>query len=126
MASGYANRVITDHFPDLSEDGEDIFVVFRNPKTQPMSRLEADAVATGPDGQPDPEAATKAVHGLVSRLVLGGNLFDAREDGIDPVTYELIDQPKLSFPLTPESAEGLPLEVLTRIVERIREAQTPR
>jgi len=124
--AGYANRVITEHFPELSDGSEDIVVVFRNPKTQPMSRLEADVVATGPDGQPDPAAASQAVYALVARLVLGGNLYDARVDGIDPVTYEPLDQPKLSFPLTAESAAGVPLEVVTRIVERIREAQNPR
>jgi hypothetical protein len=124
--AGYANRVITEHFPDLSDGSEDIVVVFRNPKTQTMSKLEADAVATGPDGQPDPDKATQAVHALVARLVLGGNLYDARVDGIDPVTYEPLDQPKLAFPLTPESAAGVPLAVITRIVECIREAQTPR
>ena len=123
--AGYANRVITAHFPELAEEGEDLFVVYRNPKTQPMSKLEADAVALGPDGTPDRAAATAAVHSLMSRLIIGGRLYDARVDGIDAEGNPL-DQPLLDFPLTPESAAGLPLEVIAEISDHIKAAQNPR
>ncbi|WP_372672581.1 hypothetical protein [Amycolatopsis kentuckyensis] len=124
--AGYANRVITAHFPDLADEGEDLFVVFRNPKTQTMSKLEADAVALGPDGTPDPAAATAAVHGLMARLIIGGRLYDARVDGIDETTLEPLDQPLLEFPLTAETAAGLPLEVISTITDHIKSAQNPR
>ncbi|RSN38564.1 hypothetical protein DMC64_41590 [Amycolatopsis sp. WAC 04197] len=122
--AGYANRVITTHFPELAEDGEDIFVVFRNPKTQTMSKLEADAVALGPDGAPDRAQATAAVNALMARLIIGGRLYDARVDGIDEAGNPL-DQPLLTFPLTPESAAGLPLEVISAITDNVKSAQNP-
>lgn len=123
--AGYANRVVTQHFPELSEDGDNVFVVFRNPKTQTISKLEAEAVALGPDGTPDPAAATVAMHGLMARLIIGGKLYDARVDGIDAAGNP-VDQPLLEFPLTVDSAPGLPLEVIASITSYIKEAQTPR
>jgi hypothetical protein len=122
--AGYANRVITKHFPDLSDEDSDVFVVFKNPKTQAMSALEAAAVKTNADGSPEDGEATVVVYGLLSRLIIGGNLYDARVDGIDADNQPL-DQPLLTYPLTPESAAGLPLEVITAIVTDIKEAQNP-
>jgi hypothetical protein len=122
--AGYANRIITEHFPELSEPGEDIFVVFRNPKTQTMSRFEMDAVAKEADGSPNSAEATAAVYQLMSRLIIGGHLYDARVDGVDE-HGNLTDQPLLTYPLSPEAASGLPLEIITKISRHIQEAQNP-
>jgi hypothetical protein len=126
---GYANRVMTIDFPELSDPDDQetgrVFVVLRNPKTVTLSKLEVAAVAQNPDGTPDADEASKAIYGLLSRLVIGGRLYDAEVDGIDADGAPL-DQPELTYPLTEETAAKLPIEVITAITERIREAQTPR
>ncbi|MFD1145977.1 hypothetical protein [Saccharothrix hoggarensis] len=123
--AGYANRVITLHFPELSEEGDDVFVVMRNPKTVTLSTLEVEAVRTNADGAPDDGEASKVVNGLMSRLIIGGRLYDASVDGVD-AAGEPLDQPLLTYPLGPEDAAKLPIEVITGISEKIHAAQTPR
>lgn len=127
VMGGYANRVITLDFPELSENDQEgrVFVVIRNPKTVTLSKLEVAAVAQGPEGQPNAEEAGAVVNGLLARLIIGGRLFDAEVDGIDADGVPL-DQPELTYPLTEETAGKLPIEVVRAITDKITDAQAPR
>jgi hypothetical protein len=123
--AGYANRIVTIKFPELSEEGDQVFVVLRNPKTVALSKLEAQQVATNPDGTPVETEAAAAGYSLLARLILGGHLYDATVDDVDENGFP-VDQPLLTYPMSMEKAKTLPVEVINRIFAHIQEAQNPR
>jgi len=127
---GYANRVITIQFPELSEEGNQIFVVLRNPKTVALSKLETKEVSLLPDGTVDQEAAAAAGYATLTKLIIGGRLFNAMADEVDHVGEDgipvLVDQPPLTYPISVEDAQKLPTIVIGKIFETINEAQNPR
>jgi hypothetical protein len=110
---GYANRVVTIHFPELSEPEDDVHVVMRNPKTVPAGELRSSAgdVATGEDGQPTDAAAEGAGYAVMAKLIIGWHVYDG--------TSTEDDQPLLPLPATPESVGKLPMEILTRLSEEL-------
>lgn len=124
--AGYANRVVTIHFPDLAEDGDDVFVVLRNPKTVALSKLDtSQALATNADGTVVEAEAAAAGYRLLARLIIGGRLYDATMDEVDSDGNPL-DQPLLTYPLSVEQAMTLPVDIINGIFKRINEAQNPR
>jgi hypothetical protein len=131
--AGYANRVVTLHFPELAEEGDDIHVVLRNPRLmaadelrsaggsggkEDMARIAAAqaAVAAGgevPDGLVTDEDANRG-YALVAKLVIGWHVYDA--------TSTEDDMPLLPLPATVESVGKLPMEILTAIMEQVGKA----
>jgi hypothetical protein len=120
---GYANRVVTIHFPELSEPEDDVHVVMRNPKTVPAGELRSSAgdVAMGADGQPaDDEKTETAGYAVLAKLIIGWHVYDG--------TSTEAEQPLLPLPATPESVGKLPMEILTRLSEelaKVNPQQTP-
>ncbi|MEU0940100.1 hypothetical protein [Embleya sp. NPDC005971] len=110
--AGYANRTIMLPFPDLSEPGDDVFVVIKNPKTVPLGELTPkNAGAAVVDGQVDMEQAMPAMYAVVAGLVKAWHVYDA--------TSPDDDQPALPLPATAESVAKLPHEITNKIVEMI-------
>jgi hypothetical protein len=106
---GYANRTIRLEFPELAEDGEDVHVIMRNPKTVPPSMLRVAGV-----NQDDPEAAEQAGYTVMSRLVTAWHVYDAGQNGEH--------QDRLALPATPELVEKLPLLIIEKLAEVVGEA----
>lgn len=123
--AGYANRVVTIKFPELSEEGDEVFVVIRNPKTVALSKMETQQVPVNPDGTPNESAAAAAGYSLLARLIIGGRLYDATIDDVDEDGFP-VDQPLLTYPLTVDKAKTLPVDIINKIFAQIQEAQNPR
>lgn len=132
---GYANRVITLPFPELSEPGDNVHVVLRNPRLMPADELRS-AGGGGPEdaerlaavqaaiaaGQEPPDDLVtdkdaKRGYALVAKLIIGWHVYDATS------TEE--DMPLLPLPATVESVGKLPMEILTAVMEQVGKA-TPR
>ncbi|NUS29188.1 MAG: hypothetical protein HOV92_33920 [Streptomyces sp.] len=106
--AGYANRVITLQFPELTEAGDDtVHVVIRNPKTMPAQELMADT----PDGS-TPEQAFQAGLAILAKLVIGWHVYDATS--LDD------DQPPLGLPATPDLVAKLPMEIQNRMAAELQ------
>jgi len=77
---GYATPVITRHFPELVEDGDDVWVTIRNPRLMAPGEMlsTADGVQTGPDGEvQDLGVASRASFKLAAKLIIGWRMYDA-------------------------------------------------
>jgi hypothetical protein len=123
---GFANRVKTLIFPELTEDGErTLFVALRNPKTMPMEALVPQDIPRGPDGAVlDPAAAETRSREIVAKLVIGWRMYDATDFSIDDEGNP-VDQALLPLPATPESVAKLPMVVIQQINTAIVEAINP-
>lgn len=116
--AGYANRVLTLTFPELSEAGDNVHVVIRNPKTMTTTELQPADIAIGPDGKPlDPAAAERAGHEVLARMVIGWHVYDATDTNDD--------QPILPLPATPELVAKLPLEIQNRMAAEWKKIANP-
>jgi hypothetical protein len=128
---GYANRVITLQFPEMSEPGDNIHVVIRNPRL--MSADELRSAGGGPEdaerlaaiqaattaGLPPPDDLitdkdAKRGYALVAKLIIGWHVYDA--------TSTEDDMPLLPLPATVESVGKLPMEILTAVMEQVGKA----
>jgi hypothetical protein len=126
--AGYASRLIRLDFPELSEDPENdpIFVTIRNPKLMPLQELqdnggnELDA-----DGNPVQEKATAGMLRIISRLIAVWRVYDATHLQINPTTGEVMDQPLLPLPATPELVGKLPSAIINRIGDELTGAVNP-
>ena len=115
---GYANRVVTIHFPELSEPEDDVHVVMRNPKTVPAGELRSSAgdfaaaeAAEGAGFAVSDEKAEHAGYAVLAKLIIGWHAYDG--------TSAEDDQPLLGLPATPELVAKLPMEILTRLSEEL-------
>jgi hypothetical protein len=108
---GYANRTILLTFPELSEDGDNVHVVIKNPKTVPLAELTPKGGGSVVDGQVDMEQAMPAMYAVIAGLVKAWHVYDATS--LDD------DQPPLPLPATAESVAKLPHEITNQIMEMI-------
>lgn len=116
--AGYANRVLTLTFPELSEEGDNVHVVIRNPRTMSSGELTPRDVAVGPNGQPiDQAEATRAGHEVLAKMVIGWHVYDAT-DASD-------DQPLLPLPATPDLVAKLPVEIQNRMAAEWKNISSP-
>ncbi|MFE5582562.1 hypothetical protein [Kitasatospora sp. NPDC056531] len=107
--AGYANRVITLNFPELTEPGDEpIRVVMRNPKTVPAQALMADT-----PNDATPEEAFQAGIAILAKLVIGWHVYDATS--LDD------DQPPLPLPATADLVAKLPMEIQNRMAAELKE-----
>ena len=120
--AGYKNRVITRHFPDLSEEGDDVHVVMRNPRTVPPGELQASAGITDEEAARiaeagetgDPGSAAENVNRgfvLLSKLIIGWHVYDGTVAGDD--------QPLLPLPATPDLVAKLPQDILMDLMDQV-------
>jgi hypothetical protein len=132
---GYANRIITLNFPELSEDQEKdpIRVVIRNPRLMPMGELaakEADGVTIGEDGEPvvsDGDKATAATLSRMANMIIGWRCYDASAPiELDDEGNITSPQPLLPLPATADLVGRLPMEIISRLGDVIKEAVNPR
>jgi hypothetical protein len=108
--AGYANRLITLTFPELTEPGDDtIHVVMRNPKTVPAQELMGES----PDQAADETAQFRAGLQVLARLVVGWHVYDA--------TSTADDQPPLPLPATADLVAKLPMEIQNQMAARLQE-----
>ncbi|MBS2531567.1 hypothetical protein KGQ20_02150 [Catenulispora sp. NF23] len=110
---GYANRTVRVEFPELSEPGDQVYVVLRNRKTVPLETL------TGPEGadggeQADPARFSREV---IARMVTDWHVYDAFDDAAD--------QAPLPLPATPELVAKLPVEIRTALSKALSPDPTP-
>ncbi|MQS14523.1 hypothetical protein F7Q99_20200 [Streptomyces kaniharaensis] len=106
--AGYANRIVTLDFPELTEPGDEMIrVVMRNPKTVPGPELMADT----PDNVTS-EQAFQAGLAILAKLIVGWHVYDA--------TSTADDQPPLPMPATADSVGRLPMEIQNRMAAELK------
>jgi hypothetical protein len=126
--AGYANRVIHIPFPDLTDDpeGDPIWLSIRNPQYMAPSEMRPKDLPQGPDGQPeDPTAAIEAMYEVYSKLILGWRVYDPDSIRVDPDTGELADMERMPSPPTPRLVAKLPMVILAKLSEVVKEAVNP-
>jgi hypothetical protein len=118
---GYANRIVTITFPELTEEGDPVIhVVMRNPKLVPPGEMRRRDVKLGPDGEPDADDAMAAAYEVMAKLIIGWLAYDATSTEADG------DQARLTLPATAEQVGKLPLEILNTLAEQLNvNPQTP-
>jgi hypothetical protein len=120
---GYANRVITLQFPELTDDPADkIWVTIRNPKLVPPAEMRTDDVEMGPDGVTPviDEKSTQASYGLFAKLVIGWHVYDASAlPELDAEGNEVGGQVLLPMPATADLIGKLPMEIIARLGEEL-------
>lgn len=115
--AGYANRTILLSFPDLSEEGDRVHVIIRNPKTMATAELNPGNIPLGADGRPDEKAAEQAGYTVLARMVKAWHVYDATDDGDD--------QQPLPLPATPELIAKLPVEIQNRMAAEWKAVANP-
>lgn len=110
----YANRVIHLDFPELSEEGDEIWLKIRNPKLVPPGEMRRRTVKNLPDGTVDEDDELMATYEVMAKLVIGGHVYDgmSTDDEVEP----------LSQPLNAVGVAKLPTEILTRIGREMAKA----
>lgn len=124
--SGYANRVITLRFEELTEPGEpEIHVVMRNPRLMPPGELAPENVELDDNNQPkDLEAAKAANNGVLAKLVIGWRAYDASDIQVD-ADGNLLPQEPLPLPATAELVGKLPAAIFMRMIKEVTDAVDP-
>jgi len=125
--AGFANRVRTLTFPELTEDGEPVlYVAVRDPRTMPSSLLMPPDIARAPDGRPlVPEEAEQRSREILARMVIGWRMYDATDFTVDDDGNPM-EQAMLPLPATPELIDKLPMAVTHAMNTLIVEALNPR
>lgn len=122
--AGYANRVITLTFDDLTEDPQNdpIRVTIRNPRLMPPDELRPK----GGIDENDDDAMMAATYETMAKLIVGWRVYDAAAPiEVDETGTVVGDQPLLEMPPTAEKVARLPVEIVNRIGEEMREAADP-
>jgi hypothetical protein len=110
---GYANRIVTINFPELTADGDPlIHVVMRNPRLVPPGEMMRGEVPLGPDGTPDTKAAMSASYEILAKLIIGWHVYDATDASEG-------DQARLTLPATAAAVGKLPMEILNKLAEQL-------
>lgn len=111
---GYANRLVTRHYPNLSEPGDDVHVVLRNPRVMPTEELIPDV----PEPAALPESEQRQMlYQIAAKLIVGGRLYDA--------TVAAEDQPLLDYPVTAKQVSLFPIEIIKDLNDLINEVINP-
>jgi hypothetical protein len=126
---GYANRVLTIQFPELSENQETdpIRVTIRNPRLMSMGELQPKDIELDGDGKPvDDEAAQRESFAVMARLIIGWRVYDPTApielDGNGEVVGE---QPLLPQEFTADTVAKLPMAIINRLSTEMAEAVNP-
>jgi hypothetical protein len=114
--AGYANRTILLDFPDLSEEGDKVHVIIRNPKMIPVPDLLPPELPLR-DGESETSRDYRQGCAVMARLVVAWHVYDASDLNED--------QALLQLPATPESCAKLPVEIQEAIGEAIKAVRNP-
>jgi hypothetical protein len=110
--AGYANRKIMLDFPELSEPGDKVHIIIRDPRMMSVNEITPDL----PDNaENDRAAVTRATFDVLARMVVAWHVYDATS--LDD------DQPLLDLPATGDTVAKLPLAIQERLAEELRKAQ---
>ncbi|MEK6443638.1 hypothetical protein [Pseudonocardia sp. T1-2H] len=129
--AGYANRILHIPFPDLSEEGDTVWVSILNPSQQPPDKLRPREIPTDENGRPlDQNLAMEASYEIIAGLVVAWHVYDATAASVDYETGEALDQPLLpkvdhSHPATPELVKCLPMEIINEISRQMSQRVNP-
>jgi hypothetical protein len=129
--AGYANRTITIPFPELAEEGDQVWVAILNPRQQPPDKLRPREIPTDENGRPlDDDQAVVAMYEIIAGLLVAWRVYDATAAAVDPDTGAPLDQPQLpkishSTPATVDLVRRLPMQIITRISEELKAAANP-
>lgn len=97
---------------------EQLWVSIRNPKTMTMDELAPGPVPIDPETNlPVEQAANDEMFKIIAKLVVGWNMYDAKDFQIDQATGQPLPQRKLALPATPETVRGLPAQAVNRIAD---------
>lgn len=123
---GYANRVITLRFEELTQDDEPtIHVVLKNPRLLPPGELAPRKLTLDENGRPiDADEAKRANDEVLAKLIIGWRVFDASDFAVDADGNEL-PQDALPLPATAELVAKLPTAIYMKITETINESYNP-
>lgn len=126
--AGYRDQVTTLTFPELSEEGDLIWVTIRNPKLMSLEELQPKDVPVDAEGNPiDPAAAQRESYAIMAKLIIGAHVYDATAPiELDETGQVISDMPLL--PRTGYTAEliaKLPIEIMNRIGSVMTEAVNP-
>jgi hypothetical protein len=122
--AGYANRVLTLQFPELSDDPDNdpIRVTIRNPRLMPPDDLRTK----GGLDENDEDAVMAATYATMAKLIVGWRVYDAAAPVELDTNGEVTgDQPLLETPATAERVARLPMAIINRIGAEMREAGDP-
>jgi hypothetical protein len=124
--SGYANRVITLSFPELTEPGEpEIHVIMRNPRLMPPAELAPQNVELDENNQPkDFDAAKTANDTVLAKLVIGWRAYDASDIQVDE-DGNVLPQAPLPLPANAELVGKLPAAIFMRMIREVTDAVDP-
>ncbi|MEY9937292.1 hypothetical protein [Streptacidiphilus sp. MAP5-3] len=114
--AGYANRTILLDFPELSEDGDKVHVIIRNPKMMPVQDLNPPDFPLQ-EGETETERDFRQGLVVLARLVVAWHVYDATDLNED--------QALLPLPATPELVAKLPVEIQTTMGEAIKAVRNP-
>lgn len=115
--SGYRNRTIRLDFEE-DEDGGQVYLKIRNPRTVPTDQLNPRDVQLDAQGAAvDPAEAKLAGLEVLAGLIVEGRVFDA--------SVEAADQPLFTLPLSAEDVGKLPLEIQNRLITEVNNARNP-
>lgn len=116
---------MTLKFPELAEDGENLFVALRNPRLMAPTELQPREVALDDNGRPvDLAAAQEANNEVIAKLIVAMRAYDATDFQVDAEGNPL-PQRLLEAPVTPEVVAKLPMEIIKAISEELTEAVNP-
>jgi hypothetical protein len=127
---GYANRVITLKFEELSEPGDLVHIVMRNPKLLPVDELKpGQDIAIGADGQPlDTELAEEDTYRRLAKMIVGWHVYDATltDEELEALGRgEEVDQRRLPLPATADSVRRLPNEIQRALIVEVEKVTNP-
>jgi hypothetical protein len=117
---GYGKKTVRIDFPDISDDGDPIYVTILNPRLASQDKVSPDRdIATGPDGKPlDGREAMAGTYEIIAKLVRDWHVYDIDDDADDPAPMPL--------PATPELVAKLPLTIIAALSTEVQEGVNPK
>jgi hypothetical protein len=113
---GYANRTVLLDFPELSEPGDKVHVVIRNPKMVPVPDLMPPDLPAR-DGESETERDYRQGCAVLARLVVAWHVYDATDLNDD--------QALLPLPATADLVAKLPMEIQSAMGEAVKAVRAP-
>jgi hypothetical protein len=134
--AGYANRFIRLNFPEISEEGDPVWVAIKNPKLIVQGDLPKDTenLPNVEDVESEDVAVSEetltTINRMAARMIVNWHAYDATVypcpecPGPDCTVCDgngvLPDQELLPLPVTPESVAKLPMEITMRLGEEMK------
>lgn len=116
--AGYAQRIITEKFPDLVGEGDSCWVTIRNPKLIPPGEMRPKGVKYNDAGEAeDPDSAEDAANTIMAKLIIGMRVYDPTTPiKLNPDTGELIEDEETVPQLLPSPPSGPDVAKLPMVI----------